>query len=900
MTTSESDLNFSSPKPSLPPPPPPRLRRPISPGLFDSSSASASSPSLPSLITPPPLPVRRSTVAQLEEISPGPPRLPVRPLAIPSHISPESPGPSPTSDRRTFGSSRLPPPPTRIIGLGDKLPPPRRPPSPSSEEESGEEDSSGLNLADSLPDRSRSSRRLPILLFRDGSEPNIHVHAFTGIASVAGTTAVVAHNHHVKIYDLAQSDVPVHNIDSKDIAHKEVKITSMEFRPCARKSDRGFLLWLGTKEGHIFEMDARTGGVVGSKHSAHLHAITHIFRHGRNMVTLDDSGKGFVFSPDASGEDISLANTQPRVVRFAEKQDFVKIIGGKLWTAARWEQQISMGVHKTPIVRVYDIFGPGNATKAVLPAEPIGVVMSATIVPSMPEFVYMGHEGGYVSIWVLEGGDGYPKFLEAMKISTSDIVSLEGVNDRLWAGGRSGMISAFDVSQKPWIVMNCWSAHPGLPVLKLAVDHYGIDKIGRLCVVSIGRDEQLRLWDGLLGLDWVALPADHELSKQEHSFSTSRDLKVLLISWNCDAARPENLTGDPANVSFLTDVLQSVDSPDIISFGFQEVIDLESRKMAAKNVFLSSKKKSEDGGLSEKVTSAYRRWYDRMVIAIRQAMPPEETYSVIHTENLVGLFTCIFVKNSERPNVKEESITTIKRGMGGRYGNKGGIVSRFVIEDSSLCLINCHLAAGQAAVRQRNADVAGMLEEKAVFPETHYPFAYVGGGDGTMVLDHEIVFVNGDMNYRIDHRRDAIVAAVRAKDLNSLLPHDQLLREIKFNRACRFRGFSEGPLTFAPTYKYDRRSDEYDSSEKHRSPAWCDRVLWRSRVPTRVTQLHYRRYEANVSDHRPISAAFSVTVKSIKHEARLQVKAVVQAGWVDEQSRLLAAAKQFYVEQALI
>jgi len=60
-------------------------------------------------------------------------------------------------------------------------------------------------------------------------------------------------------------------------------------------------------------------------------------------------------------------------------------------------------------------------------------------------------------------------------------------------------------------------------------------------------------------------------------------------------------------------------------------------------------------------------------------------------------------------------------------------------------MINCHLAAGQHHVRQRNADVAAMVEEKSVFPVSSAiedPIAYVGGGDGTMVLDHEIVFVS--------------------------------------------------------------------------------------------------------------------------------------------------------------
>lgn len=95
--------------------------------------------------------------------------------------------------------------------------------------------------------------------------------------------------------------------------------------------------------------------------------------------------------------------------------------------------------------------------------------------------------------------------------------------------------------------------------------------------------------------------------------------------------------------------------------------------MAAKNVLLGSKKKPEDGGLSEKVTGAYKRWYDRLLVAVRMAMPPEVPYSVIHTESLVGLFSCIFVKNTERSSLNDIAITTIKRGMGGRYGNKVGI-----------------------------------------------------------------------------------------------------------------------------------------------------------------------------------------------------------------------------------
>jgi hypothetical protein len=156
------------------------------------------------------------------------------------------------------------------------------------------------------------------------------------------------------------------------------------------------------------------------------------------------------------------------------------------------------------------------------------------------------------------------------------------------------------------------------------------------------------------------------------------------------------------------------------------------------------------------------------------------------------------------------------------------------------------------------------------------------------------------MNYRIDLRREPVVADIQKGDYSRLILHDQLLKEMKNNRGFRLRGFSEGPLDFAPTYKYDRRSNEYDSSEKRRVPAWCDRVLWRSREPSRVEQLHYRRYEANISDHRPISSAFRMTVKSISPERREPVKAEVAALWTAQEVTLLETAYRFYASQNMV
>lgn len=201
-----------------------------------------------------------------------------------------------------------------------------------------------------------------------------------------------------------------------------------------------------------------------------------------------------------------------------------------------------------------------------------------------------------------------------------------------------------------------------------------------------------------------------------------------------------------------------------------------------------------------------------------------------------------------------------------------------------------------------------------VFPETKMDelIAYAGGGDGSMIWDHEFIFVcfpmpahaftdryvvvqlNGDLNYRIDQRRDAVVASIRAGDLNYLLCHDQLLKEIKNNRSFRLRMFKEPAITFAPTYKYDRKSNEYDTSEKKRIPAWCDRILYRCRDPKRVEALHYQRYEVNVSDHRPVSAAFTTRVRQVDREALKREEGVLEDEWGREQLALVVKTVGFY------
>ena len=53
------------------------------------------------------------------------------------------------------------------------------------------------------------------------------------------------------------------------------------------------------------------------------------------------------------------------------------------------------------------------------------------------------------------------------------------------------------------------------------------------------------------------------------------------------------------------------------------------------------------------------------------------------------------------------------------------------------------------------------------------------------------------------------------------------------SRGAVFRGLAEGPITFMPTYKFEKGRESsgaqpyYDMGEKKRVPAWTDRVFFR-------------------------------------------------------------------------
>jgi hypothetical protein len=194
----------------------------------------------------------------------------------------------------------------------------------------------------------------------------------------------------------------------------------------------------------------------------------------------------------------------------------------------------------------------------------------------------------------------------------------------------------------------------------------------------------------------------------------------------------------------------------------------------------------------------------------------------------------------------------------------------------------------------------------------------------TSIIQHDFVFWFGDLNYRLnvaDADTGAKVRALVAKEscsgaqseltdfpacseavLEAFRRHDQLSAERKGRRV--FNGFSEAPVTFPPTYKFQPNTDKYlrfDSSKKPKVPAWTDRILWRRPFTgarggtpsgagngSDVRPVFYRSSWSgcNISDHKPVMGLYRCSVQDVNEGRKEEVLGAI-AKDLDRQANVL-------------
>ena len=279
-------------------------------------------------------------------------------------------------------------------------------------------------------------------------------------------------------------------------------------------------------------------------------------------------------------------------------------------------------------------------------------------------------------------------------------------------------------------------------------------------------------------------------------------------------------------------------------------------------------------------------------------------YVPIAMHSLGGIQFGLFCKRTILRDLEHVSVGDVTCGIGNVFHNKGAIAAFVQLKARSvngtlptnrsrslrMLFVTAHMAAHVKNFEARDSDFWRIVTElEAQAPPRFLPSSgsiseNLSGGS-LLLQEMDRIFFCGDLNYRIDlprekadnliHRMENLLAqepdnldAKRQVDVIRLkmLRHDQLLCSMAEDRA--FPGFAEGKITFPPTFKFDKLSDDYDTSHKQRIPAWTDRVLFKP-FGTRVLEYDSIR-NARHSDHRPVYASFRVNMvgKEIRNVVR--------------------------------
>uniref|UniRef100_A0A8C2T758 Synaptojanin-2 n=1 Tax=Coturnix japonica TaxID=93934 RepID=A0A8C2T758_COTJA len=362
------------------------------------------------------------------------------------------------------------------------------------------------------------------------------------------------------------------------------------------------------------------------------------------------------------------------------------------------------------------------------------------------------------------------------------------------------------------------------------------------------------------------------MSERQFEFTSFKRVRVAMGTWNVNGGKQfrSNILGTSELTDWLLDspklsgVSEFQDDencpPDIFAVGFEEMVELSA------------------GNIVNASTTNRKMWGEQLQKAISRT----HRYIQLTSAQLVGVCLFIFVRPYHVPFIRDVAIDTVKTGMGGKTGNKGAVSIRFQFYSTSFCFICSHLTAGQTQVKERNEDYKE-ITQKLSFPM------------GRNVFSHDYVFWCGDFNYRIDLTYEEVFYFLKRQDWKTLLEFDQLQQQKSSGKI--FKDFHEGTINFGPTYKYDVGSEAYDTSDKCRTPAWTDRVLWwRKKLPFEKTAgeinlldsdlsaetkvrhtwtpgalMYYGRAELQASDHRPVLAIVEVEVQEVNEGARENV-----------------------------
>ncbi|KAM6568017.1 hypothetical protein CsatB_016002 [Cannabis sativa] len=384
----------------------------------------------------------------------------------------------------------------------------------------------------------------------------------------------------------------------------------------------------------------------------------------------------------------------------------------------------------------------------------------------------------------------------------------------------------------------------------------------------------------------VVVPEDFSVFSKAQDSDDHLNLRTFVGTWNVGGISPH----DGLN---LRDWLKSPIQADIYVIGFQEIVPLNAgnvlgaedkgpaeqwigliREALNDNEFDQQIKNSKkQGRMSFSDFLSLENEEEEEEDVIKDEVGPKFRLAV--SKQMVGIFLCVWVRSDLCSLISNLKVSCVGTGIMGYLGNKGSVSISMSLSGTSFCFVCTHLTSGEKEGDEvkRNSDVMEILKKTKFSSHSlsSSSSSSLEKSSPNTILEHDKIIWLGDLNYRLVGGSSGNCEThelIEKHDWQTLLEKDQLRKEQREGRV--FKDWEEGVIDFAPTYKYVTNSDHYyvnqissnKSKHKQRTPAWCDRILWKGEG---MKEIWYGREESRFSDHRPVYAIFIVQIDSKRH-----------------------------------
>ena len=393
--------------------------------------------------------------------------------------------------------------------------------------------------------------------------------------------------------------------------------------------------------------------------------------------------------------------------------------------------------------------------------------------------------------------------------------------------------------------------------------------------------------------------SNNNIEKEE---SLKSNFTIFILTYNVCAMNIENINSInfsellfPEKSKKYFESNNNKNYPLFYCIGLEEVINLNP-----KNVII--------GGEKEK----YALWEEKISTELKSKI----NYSLLLKTNLVGILFFLFVQSSEISKIKNIKNTKTKTGFYGQLGNKGSCFIEFEYENKKYGFNSGHLTAGETIKNnnQRKNNLIKILNHQADKDSNEFyknDFYFIFGDLNFRVQNsikniHKWLFnIKFEGKQKYEECIDEIYKANNIKNDNNKNNNTNVKNEIKSNKNDNNSNFSEsnreededektedlfyqidenvflkffgsdyshfdqlnnfkeeltkydikeGNLSFPPTYKYAKNSNNYNLQK--REPSWTDRILYKENGF--IKNIVYDRINIHYSDHKPIFSLFEI------------------------------------------